>query len=114
MKKPELLSPAGNLTKLQIALAYGADAVYASVGNFSLRQRSAKEFDLESFEEGVRLAHKSGAKFYATINGFPYNTQLDNLKKHIKTALLFSYVNRVAKSRSKHISIASGIISFNS
>ncbi|MBR2158551.1 MAG: collagenase-like protease, partial [Campylobacter sp.] len=65
MKKPELLSPAGNLTKLQIVLAYGADAVYASVGNFSLRQRSAKEFDLESFEEGVRLAHKSGAKFYA-------------------------------------------------
>ena len=85
MKKPELLSPAGNLTKLKIALAYGADAVYASVGNFSLRQRSAKEFNLESFEEGVRLAHENGAKFYATVNGFPYNTQLDNLKKHIKT-----------------------------
>ncbi|MDU5326559.1 hypothetical protein, partial [Campylobacter ureolyticus] len=31
MKKPELLSPAGNLEKLKIALSYGADAVYASV-----------------------------------------------------------------------------------
>lgn len=49
MKKPELLSPAGNLTKLKIALEYGADAVYASVGSFSLRARSGKEFDLESF-----------------------------------------------------------------
>ncbi|AII14580.1 collagenase-like peptidase, U32 family [Campylobacter iguaniorum] len=89
MKKPELLSPAGNLTKLQIALNYGADAVYASVGSFSLRQRSAKEFNLESFEEGVRLAHKNGAKFYATINGFPFNGQIEPLKKHIKTVADF-------------------------
>lgn len=114
MKKPELLSPAGNLTKLKIALAYGADAVYASVGNFSLRQRSAKEFDLESFEEGVRLAHKSGAKFYATINGFPYNAQLDNLKKHIKTVSEFGVdafiiatpgVMKLAKEIAPHIEV---------
>ncbi|TWO21336.1 peptidase U32 family protein [Campylobacter hyointestinalis] len=89
MKRPELLSPAGNLTKLQIALAYGADAVYASVGSFSLRQRSAKEFNLESFEEGVRLAHKHNAKFYATINGFPFNGQIEPLKRHIKTIAEF-------------------------
>ncbi|EAK0434223.1 U32 family peptidase [Campylobacter fetus] len=89
MKKPELLSPAGNLTKLKIALNYGADAVYASVGSFSLRQRSAKEFNLESFEEGVRLAHKHNAKFYATINGFPFNGQIEPLKIHIKTVSSF-------------------------
>ena len=38
MRKPELLSPAGNLTKLKIALAYGADAVYASVAKLSAVQ----------------------------------------------------------------------------
>ncbi len=56
MKKPELLAPAGNLTKLQIALEYGADAVYASTGSLSLRQRSAKEFDLATFEEGIKFS----------------------------------------------------------
>ncbi|PSM51912.1 collagenase-like peptidase, U32 family [Campylobacter blaseri] len=84
MKKPELLAPAGNLTKLKIAINYGADAVYASVGAFSLRQRSAKEFSKDSFEAGVDYTHKKGKKFYATINGFPFNGQIENFKKHIK------------------------------
>lgn len=84
MQKPELLSPAGNLIKLKIALAYGADAVYASVGNFSLRQRSAKEFDMDSFKEGVEYTHNKGKKFYATINGFAFNQQLEGIKEHIK------------------------------
>lgn len=83
MKRPELLSPAGNLTKLKIALAYGADAVYASVGGFSLRQRSAKEFDPQSFAEGVNYAHEKGAKFYATANGFMYNGAIEAAKKHL-------------------------------
>ena len=42
-KKVELLSPAGNLEKLKIAFAYGADAVYGGVSHFSLRIRSGKE-----------------------------------------------------------------------
>lgn len=84
MKKPELLAPAGNLTKLKIALAYGADAVYASVGSFSLRQRSAREFTIDTFNEGIKLAHEKGAKFYATVNGFPVNVQIENIKKHLK------------------------------
>lgn len=84
MLKPELLAPAGNLTKLKIALNYGADAVYASVGSFSLRSRSAKEFTKESFEEGVKYTHEKGKKFYATINAFPFNGQIEGIKKHIE------------------------------
>jgi len=82
LKKPELLAPAGNLTKLKIALAYGADAVYASTGSFSLRQRSAKEFSKESFAQGVAYAHERGKKLYATVNGFATNGQLENIKRH--------------------------------
>ena len=37
MNKVELLSPAGTLEKLKIALDYGADAVYGGVSHFSLR-----------------------------------------------------------------------------
>ncbi|MFT7860835.1 MAG: peptidase U32 family protein [Sulfurimonas sp.] len=84
MKKVELLSPAGTLEKLKIALDFGADAVYGGVSHFSLRIRSGKEFSYEDFEEGIKYAHERGKKVYATINGFPFNSQLNLLKKHIE------------------------------
>ena len=83
-KKVELLSPAGNLEKLKIAINYGADAVYAGVSHFSLRIRAGKEFTFETFKEGIDYAHARGKKVYATINGFPFNSQIDLLKKHIE------------------------------
>ena len=83
MQKVELLSPAGTLEKLKIALDFGADAVYGGVSHFSLRIRSGKEFSMEDFKEGIDYAHSKGKKVYATINGFPFNSQLSLLKKHI-------------------------------
>ena len=56
-QKVELLSPAGNLEKLKIAIKYGADAVYAGVSHFSLRIRAGKEFTFETFKEGIDYAH---------------------------------------------------------
>ena len=83
MQKVELLSPAGTLEKLKIALDFGADAVYGGVSHFSLRIRAGKEFSMEEFKEGIDYAHSRGKKVYATINGFPFNSQLSLLKKHI-------------------------------
>ncbi len=83
MDKIELLSPAGNLEKLKIAINYGADAVYGGTSTFSLRIRSGKEFDMESFAEGIEYAHERGKKVYVTINGFPFNSQLKLYEKHI-------------------------------
>lgn len=83
MQKVELLSPAGTLEKLKIAFDFGADAVYGGVSHFSLRIRSGKEFSMEEFAEGIEYAHARGKKVYATINGFPFNSQLNLLKKHI-------------------------------
>ncbi|RAX58576.1 collagenase-like protease [Helicobacter monodelphidis] len=80
----ELLSPAGNLEKLKIALAYGADALYGGVSHFSLRNRSGREFDYDSFAEGVNLTHSYGKKIYATVNGFPFNSQIQLLKSHLQ------------------------------
>jgi len=80
----ELLSPAGNLEKLKIALAYGADAVYGGVSHFSLRIRSGKEFTYDTFAKGVEYAHNLGKKVYVTINGFPFNSQLKLYKEHMK------------------------------
>ena len=83
-QKVELLSPAGNLEKLKIAINYGADAVYGGVSHFSLRIRASKEFTFETFKEGIDYAHERGKKVYATINGFPFNSQIELLKTHIK------------------------------
>ncbi|WP_457594860.1 peptidase U32 family protein [Hydrogenimonas sp.] len=80
----ELLCPAGNLEKLKIALAYGADAVYGGVSHFSLRVRSGKEFTYESFREGIDYAHARGKRVYVTINGFPFNSQLELYREHME------------------------------
>jgi putative protease len=83
LKKPELLSPAGNLEKLKIAIDYGADAVYGGVSHFSLRIRAGKDFSMEDFKEGIEYAHARNRKVYVTINGFPFNSQLKLLENHI-------------------------------
>ncbi|MCI6217418.1 MAG: U32 family peptidase [Helicobacter sp.] len=82
-KRCELLSPAGNFEKLKIALAYGADVVYGGVSHFSLRSRSGKEFDMQTFADSVAYTHARGKKIYVTINGFPFNAQLKLLESHI-------------------------------
>jgi len=83
MQKAELLAPAGNLEKLKIALAYGADAVYGGTSTFSLRIRSGKEFDIASYASGIEYAHSLGKKVYTTINSFPFNSQLKLYENHI-------------------------------
>lgn len=80
---PEIVAPAGNFAKLKIALAYGADAVYAGVNNFSLRSRTAREFNYESFEEAIKYTHERGKKIYVTLNGFHLSSQIEGLKRHI-------------------------------
>ena len=79
----ELLAPAGNLEKMKIALNYGADAVYGGTSTFSLRIRSGKEFDVESFAEGIAYAHAHGKKVYCTVNSFPFNSQVKLYENHL-------------------------------
>lgn len=43
----------------------------------------SKEFTLETFKEGIDYAHALNKKVYATINGFPFNSQLKLLEEHI-------------------------------
>ncbi len=81
--KVELLAPAGNLEKMKIALNYGADAVYGSTSTFSLRIRSGKEFDMDSYAEGIAYAHERGKKVYSTVNSFPFNSQIKLYENHI-------------------------------
>ena len=63
----EVLSPAGNLSKLKVAVRYGADAVYMSLKKFGLRALS-DNFTHEEFIEGINYAHANGVKCYVTLN----------------------------------------------
>jgi putative protease len=78
LKIPELLAPAGNLEKLEIAFTYGADAVYIGGENFSLRA-GAGNFSIEEIERGMEIAHKMDKRLYVAVNIFAHNRDLDQL-----------------------------------
>ncbi len=77
MKTPELLSPAGSLKALNMAFAYGADAVYAGQPRYSLRVRN-NEFDIENLAKGIAIAHAQQKKLYLVANIAPHNAKLVN------------------------------------
>ena len=83
MKKPELLAPAGTMEKLQMALAYGADAAYLGGTQFGLRAFGGN-FTNEEIRAAVQLAHGMGRKVYVTVNVFPHNDDLVALPDYLR------------------------------
>lgn len=81
--KPELLAPAGNLSKLKTAIHFGADAVYFGGKNFSLRT-FADNFTEEEMVEAVDFVHSSGRKVYVTVNIFAKNSDFSEMEKYLK------------------------------
>ena len=67
---PELLSPAGDLEKLQYAFRFGADAVYCALPEFGMRS-APQNFTVEQLAEGCVYAHARGKKVYLTMNTLP-------------------------------------------
>lgn len=80
---PELLAPAGNPEKLDIAIHYGADAVYLGGKGFSLR-RNAGNFSLEEMERAVAFARERGVRVYVTCNIFPRTEELGRLRAYLE------------------------------
>ena len=83
MKKIELLSPAGNLERLKIALLYGADAVYFGGQNYSLRA-NAKNLNLAEIKEACDFAHSLGKKVYVTVNIVFHNEDIEGLVEYLR------------------------------
>ncbi|MCB5094855.1 U32 family peptidase [Streptococcus mutans] len=67
LKRPEVLSPAGTLEKLKVAVNYGADAVFVGGQAYGLRSR-AGNFSMEEMAEGINYAHDHGIKVYVAAN----------------------------------------------
>lgn len=76
--KPELLSPAGDFERLEMALHYGADAVYLAGKQFGMRA-SAGNFSDEELYKAVSLAHSLGRRVYVTSNTLPRENELSAL-----------------------------------
>ena len=83
INKPELLAPAGNLEKLQVALIYGADAVYVGGKKFGLRAFS-DNFSDEELKSGVDFAHSMKRKVYVTVNIFAHNDDIIELPNYLE------------------------------
>ncbi|WP_051923874.1 peptidase U32 family protein [Bifidobacterium biavatii] len=81
-RKPEVLSPAGNLRGLKTAVDFGADAVYCGGKAFGMRS-APKNLSLEDFEEGARYAHERGARVYVTLNVLPRNAEVEAMREYI-------------------------------
>ena len=82
-KIPELLMPAGSLHKLQVALEYGADAVYCGVPRYSLRARE-NEFRLQNLGTAVGYARLRRKKIYFTVNAIPRNSKVPGYLRYLK------------------------------
>lgn len=83
-RKIELLAPAGNFEKLEIAIHYGADAVYLAGKDYSLRNLS-ENFTLEELERAVLFARKSGVKVYVACNIFSRNSEQGAISDYLKS-----------------------------
>ena len=79
MNKIELLAPAGDLNRLKVAFAYGADAVFFGGKKYSLRSR-ASNFTMEDIKEACKIAKEYNGKTYVTCNIFSLNDDLGDLK----------------------------------
>ncbi len=82
IKRPELLSPAGNFEKLKAALLYGADAVYLAGQSFGMRS-AADNFSNDELYEAVRYTHERGKRLFLTLNTMPHGNEYAALREFL-------------------------------
>ncbi|MEI7511033.1 MAG: U32 family peptidase C-terminal domain-containing protein [Candidatus Peregrinibacteria bacterium] len=118
----ELLLPAGSKHKAFTAFLYGADAVYCGCAMFSLRTRENKVTE-DDLTEIVAHARKIGKKVYVTINCFPHEFMIEQIKAHLvflenlqPDGIIFadlgvlSLANEFAPSVPKHLSVQTSTV----
>jgi len=65
----ELVAPAGSPARMEMAFAWGADAVYAGADRYSLRAR-AENFPDGVLQASIAQAHAMGRPLYLAVNAF--------------------------------------------
>ena len=75
--------PAGSPEVFQVAVEYGADAVYIGGEAFGLRAKT-KNFTLEQMREAVAYAHARGVRVYVTANILAHNEDLEEVAQYFR------------------------------
>ncbi len=71
---PEVLAPAGDSERLEMAVLYGAHAVYLGSKDYGMRA-TPDNFTDQQLAQGVRFAHEHGVRVYLTCNTLPTNEE---------------------------------------
>ncbi len=124
MSKLELLSPAGDMERLKMAVLYGADAVYLAGTDFGMRS-FAGNFTPEELPKAVAFAHSHGVKVHVTVNTMPRNDEVVNLPAYLESlqdagvdALIvadlgaFTLAGKYAPKCERHISTQQSIANY--
>lgn len=85
MHNIELLSPAGDMERLVLAVKFGADAVYLAGEQFGMRTNPSN-FNAEQLKKAVELVHSNNKKVYLTCNTLPRNNEIGALPDYLKYA----------------------------
>lgn len=121
-RKPELLAPAGDMERLEMALCYGADAVYLAGRSFGLRA-SAGNFGDGEMERAAKMCRDAGAKMYVTVNVLPHEWELRRIPEFLERAAgagadgfiiadlgVMSLAKRYAPNVPVHVSTQLGVV----
>ena len=82
----ELLSPAGNIESLKVAINNGADAVYLGLDDFNARG-NIENFSIKNLKEIVDYAHLFNVKIYITLNTLINDDEFNRVYLLVKQAL---------------------------
>ena len=126
VKNLELLSPAGDFTRLKAAVDFGADAVYLAGEEFGMRTAAAN-FSRDDLIKGVQYAHNNNVKVHITCNTVPHNAEMERMPEYLEylnsigvDAIIASdigtmeLVKKYAPNVDLHISVQSGIVNYHS
>ena len=82
-KTIELLAPAGDMERLEMAVAYGADAVYLAGNTFGMRS-FAGNFSPEELKTAVELCRSNNVRVHVTCNTMPRNDEIARLPEWLE------------------------------
>ena len=124
--KIELLAPAGDMERLEMAVAYGADAVYLAGTDFGMRS-FAGNFSRTELKQAVDLCRSHRVRVHVTCNTMPRNQEVARLPEWLEylnevgvDAIILADVGTLALARRYapkvqcHISTQASIVNYQS
>ncbi len=120
----EILSPAGDMERLNSAIDFGADAVYLAGKEFGMRT-APSNFSMDELEAAIKLCHSKGKKVYLTCNTLSRNNEIKSLPDFLSSASqlgidafiiadvgVLELAKKVAPNVDIHISTQTGVVNY--